>query len=175
MTALRIYTIGHSTRSEAEFIQLLRAHGVIGLADIRTVPKSRRHPHFAREALETSLPAQGIAYRHFAALGGLRKPLHDSTNGGWKHPAFRGYADHMQTPIFREAVEELLAFASSHVVAIMCAEAKWWQCHRRLTADALVAQGVDVRHIMSPSRAPAHEVTPFARLAEGQVTYPGLV
>ncbi len=175
MTALRVYTIGHSTRAEGEFIDLLHAHGITGLADIRTVPKSRRHPHFTRESLQVSLPASGIAYRHFAALGGLRTPRRDSANSGWQHPAFRGYADHMETPIFREAITELLTFASSHVVAVMCAEAKWWQCHRRLTADALVARGVDVSHIMSASRAPAHEVTPFARVSEGQVTYPGLV
>ena len=175
MSRLRAFTIGHSVRPESEFIRLLQAHGVTGLADIRTVPKSRRHPQFAREALELSLPAHGIAYRHFAALGGLRKPRPDSVNSGWQHPSFRGYADHMQTPIFRMAVDELLGFASSHLVAIMCAEAKWWQCHRRLTADALVARGVEVRHIMSPSHAPPHEVTPFARLVNGEVTYPGLV
>ena len=175
MSADRIYTIGHSTRSAEEFVQLLRAHGVTGLADIRTVPQSRRHPQFGRESLEISLPAQSIHYRHFAALGGLRKPRPDSLNTGWQHSGFRGYADYMQLPIFRAAVEELLDFASSHVVAIMCAEAKWWQCHRRLTADALVARGVEVRHILSPTHAPPHEVTPFARLSGTQVTYPGLL
>jgi uncharacterized protein (DUF488 family) len=172
---VRIYTIGHSTRPADEFVQLLHAYGITGLADIRTVPRSRRHPHFGRDSLEISLPAQSIQYRHFAGLGGLRTPRPDSVNSGWQHPSFRGYADHMQLPIFRSAVEELLAFGSSHVVAIMCAEAKWWQCHRRLTADALVARGVDVRHIMSLAHAPAHEVTPFARLSGAQVTYPGLL
>jgi uncharacterized protein (DUF488 family) len=175
MSAGRIYTIGHSTRSAEEFVQLLGAYDVTGLADIRTVPQSRRHPHFGRESLENSLAALSIQYRHFAALGGLRKPRPDSLNTGWQHSAFRGYADYMQLPIFEAAVEELLEFASSHVVAIMCAEAKWWECHRRLTADALVARGVDVRHILSRTQAPAHEVTPFARFSGNQVTYPGLL
>jgi uncharacterized protein (DUF488 family) len=175
MSALQIFTIGHSTRSHDEFLQLLEAYEIAGLADIRTVPRSRRHPHFAGEALEASLPAQGITYRHFAALGGLRRPRPDSPNGAWQHPGFRGYADHMQAPIFREAIEELLAFSASRVVAIMCAEAKWWQCHRRLTADTLVARGVQVRHILSATHAPAHELTPFARVAGHEVWYPGLV
>jgi uncharacterized protein (DUF488 family) len=175
VSASCIYTIGHSTRSADEFGELLAAHGITGLADIRTVPKSRRHAHFAREALEVWAPGRGITYRHFAALGGLRKPRPDSTNGGWQHPGFRGYADHMQTPIFRVAVEDLLAFAAEHVVTVMCAEAKWWQCHRRLLADALVARGIAVRHILSVSAAPAHEVTPFARVAGDEVTYPALV
>jgi len=170
-----VFTIGHSVRPLEDFLALLRAHAVNGLADIRTVPRSRRHPHFSRDALEASLPAAGVTYRHFAALGGLRKPRRDSTNGGWRHEGFRGYADHMQTPEFAAAIDDLLAFARVHVVAVMCAEAKWWQCHRQLVADALVARGVEVRHIMSAREAPVHAITPFGRVDAGRLTYPALV
>jgi uncharacterized protein (DUF488 family) len=175
MNAPRIFSIGHSTRSVEVFTALLRAHGVTGLADVRAVPKSRRHPHFSREALQVWAPAHGITYRHFAALGGMRSPRPDSSNGGWRNDAFRGYADHMQTPIFTVAVDELLAFGSTFVIAVMCAEAKWWECHRQLLADALVARGVEVRHIMSATDAPPHDVTPFARFTGHEVTYPALV
>jgi uncharacterized protein (DUF488 family) len=170
-----IFTIGHSVRPLDEFFTLLRAHGVTGVADVRTVPRSRRHPHFSRESLESSLPAAGLVYRHFPALGGLRKPRRDSPNGGWRHEAFRGYADHMATPEFRSAVDELMVFAEMNIVAVMCAEAKWWECHRRLIADFLTARGVEVRHIMSVRDAPAHELTPFARIQRGQVDYPALL
>lgn len=172
---MRVYTIGHSTRTADDFIALLDAHGVTGLADVRTVPKSRRHPHFSREALEQTLPVGGIEYRHFADLGGLRKPRRDSPNGGWRVDGFRGYADHMQTAAFQAATEELLGFARNRQVAVMCAEAKWWQCHRQLVADALVARGVEVRHIMTLGEAPTHELTSFARVEAGQVRYPALV
>jgi uncharacterized protein (DUF488 family) len=172
---VRIYTIGHSTRSADDFIALLEAHSVTGLADVRTVPKSRRHPHFAREALEKTLPLHGIEYRHFADLGGLRKPRRDSPNGAWRVEGFRGYADHMQTPAFQAAIDDLLTFAGRRQVAVMCAEAKWWQCHRQLVADALVARGIEVRHIMTAREAPAHELTSFARVEAGHVLYPALV
>jgi uncharacterized protein (DUF488 family) len=170
-----IFTIGHSTRSADEFIGLLDAHGVTGLADVRTVPRSRRHPHFSRDSLEVSLPARGIEYRHFGGLGGLRKPRRNSLNGGWRVEGFRGYADYMQTPEFEEALTALLAFAEHRQVAVMCAEAKWWQCHRQLVADALVVRGIEVRHIMTRAQAPTHEVTAFARVAAGRISYPALV
>jgi len=172
-----IYTLGHSTRSIDDFIALLRAHAITQLADVRTIPKSRRHQHFAHEALEQSLLAAGIAYQHFAALGGLRKPRRDSRNTAWHHEGFRGYADYMQTPEFADALEQLIRWAdrADGRTVVMCAEAKWWQCHRRLLADALVARDIEVRHIMSATAAPAHEVTEFARVEGGRVTYPGLV
>ena len=173
--SITVFTIGHSIRPLDELVDLLRTHGVSGVADVRTVPRSRRHPHFTREALERSLPAEGIAYRHYAALGGLRKPRADSANGGWRHEGFRGYADHMQTDEFASAIEELLGYAATHTVAVMCAEAKWWQCHRRLVADALVARGVEVRHILTRRDAPRHELTPFARVDGARVSYPALV
>ena len=120
-----------------------------GLADVRTIPRSRRHPHFGREALDARLKDEGIAYRHFPALGGLRKPRPDSPNGAWKNQAFRGYADHMQTAEFAAAIDELLDVRRDGASSVMCAEAVWWQCHRMLLSDALVARDVDVQHILS--------------------------
>lgn len=170
-----IYTIGHSTRSAEELLALLRAHGVAGIADVRAVPRSRRHPHFSQETLVTFLAAERIAYLHLPGLGGLRKPKRDSPNPGWRHEAFRGYADHMGTPEFAGALEALLAFAAGRQTAVMCAEAKWWQCHRQLVADALVARGIEVRHVMSKGDAPRHELTPFARITGSTVRYPALL
>jgi uncharacterized protein (DUF488 family) len=169
-----IYTIGHSTRAIDQFIALLTGHGVKQLADVRTVPKSRRHPQFWKEALSVSLPAAGIAYRHVAALGGLRKPRADSTNTAWRHEGFRGYADYMETPVFERAVDDLIAWADAAPTAVMCAEAVWWQCHRRLLADALLARAIEVRHIMALASAPPHELTQFARIEGARVRYPGL-
>jgi len=174
----RIWTIGHSTRSADDFVALLRGAGITGLADVRTIPKSRRHPHFAREALDARLALEGVEYRHFAALGGLRKPRPDSPNSAWRNESFRGYADYMQTPEFSRAVDELLEFGKHRAVAVMCAEAVWWQCHRMLLSDALAARGVDVQHIMSQRGQAAlqpHRLTPFARLESGRVWYPGLL
>jgi len=175
MSVARIFTVGHSTRRLDEFFVLLDRHGVSGLADVRRIPRSRRHPHFAREALEVSMPAHGIDYRHFPGLGGLRRPRPDSANAGWREPGFRGYADHMQTGEFSDELDALVAFATDRLVAVMCAESKWWQCHRQMIADALVVRGIEVRHIMSPTEAPPHTLTPFA-LADGtSVRYPALI
>jgi uncharacterized protein (DUF488 family) len=175
----RIWTIGHSTRSADEFLELLRASAIEGLADVRSIPRSRRHPHFGRDVLDARLKKGGIEYRHFAALGGLRKPRADSPNGAWRNEAFRGYADHMMTPEFAFALDELLKFGERHRVAVMCAEAVWWQCHRMLVSDALVAQEVDVQHIMSQrgsSSVQLHRLTPFAQIrSDRRVWYPGLV
>ena len=173
MTAsLRVYTIGHSTRALDELIALLRAHGVARLVDVRTVPRSRRHPHFNRETLPGPLRDAGIAYAHMPSLGGLRKPRRDSINAAWRNEGFRGYADYMQTEEFRESLDALLAKAAEAPTAIMCAEAVPWRCHRSLISDALVARGVDVRHILTPTPASAHKMTPFARIDGTTVTYP---
>jgi uncharacterized protein (DUF488 family) len=173
MTAsLRVYTIGHSTRALDELIALLRAHGVARLVDVRTVPRSRRHPHFNREALPGSLGDAGIAYAHMAGLGGLRKPRHDSINAAWRNDGFRGYADYMQTEPFRTGLEALLDLAAEASTAIMCAEAVPWRCHRSLISDALVARGAEVRHILRAGRADAHKLTPFAKVEGTTVTYP---
>ncbi|HEY6360910.1 MAG TPA: DUF488 domain-containing protein [Vicinamibacterales bacterium] len=172
---MTILTIGHSTRTASQFLELLLAHGVDRLADVRTVPSSRRHPHFSRDALATLLAGSGIHYTHFPGLGGLRTPRPDSINTAWREPGFRGYADHMATRAFEESLEALIAYADSHSVAVMCAEAKWWQCHRQLIADALVARGVFVAHIMSSTEAPGHDLTRFARVSDEKVQYPALI
>jgi len=177
MPAARIWTIGHSTRSFDEFLSLLLVNQISRLADIRTIPQSRRHPHFGREALDTRLMEHGIEYRHFPDLGGLRKPRPDSTNGAWQNAAFRGYADHMATAPFALAVEALLDFGGEPARAtVMCVEAVWWRCHRMLLSDALLARGVDVQHILSEAKTQPHRLTPFAKVEEaGKVSYPGLL
>ena len=169
-----IYTIGHSTHSADAFLALLRMHGVTQLADVRTMPMSRRHPHFNRDSLEKFLAASGIRYRHLGGLGGLRKPKRDSTNTAWKHPSFRGYADYMETEAFERAFRELVVFASAGPTAVMCAEAVWWRCHRQLLADALLVQGVPVWHIVGAGAKP-HEMSAFARIRDGKVIYPALL
>ena len=166
----RIYTIGHSTRTLLEFVQLLREHEVGRLADIRRYPGSRRHPHFAGESLAHSLPRAGILYEHFEDLGGRRSPQKNSPNGAWDNDQFRGYADHMGTPAFQGAIERLLAGEAPTV--IMCAEAVPWRCHRNLTADELVRRGVEVLHILGPGSAQAHVLNPMARIERDRVIYP---
>jgi uncharacterized protein (DUF488 family) len=142
------------------------------LVDVRTVPASRRLPHFAKSALERSLPEHGLAYHHMPELGGLRKPKEDSINTGWRNVSFRGYADYMQSDEFREGIDRLVAVAASDRVCIMCAEAVAWRCHRSLIADALTTRGVEVRHITSQAEPPLHKITGFAWVEDGRITYP---
>lgn len=170
-----IYTIGHSVHTEEAFLHLLTTHGIRQLADIRTVPASRRHPHFGKDRLSAFLARHGITYRHFPALGGLRKPGAGSVNTGWRHESFRGYADYMQTPEFCGAVCHLQDFARAARTTVMCAEAVWWKCHRRILADALLVRGVPVQHILSAAASKPHELSEFARAEQGEVTYPGLL
>jgi uncharacterized protein (DUF488 family) len=170
-----IYTVGHSTHPAEQFLALLRAHEVRQVADIRTIPKSRRHPQFNRDALDADLRAHEIIYRHFPALGGLRKARPDSVNTAWRHASFRGYADHMQTQEFCAGLEALLAFAAIGRTTVMCAEAVWWQCHRQLLADALLARGVPVYHILGVDTPKPHRLSEFARLENGRVIYPGVL
>ena len=150
-------------------------HGVQQVADIRRVPKSRRHPQFVKEALESALAANGIAYRHFVNLGGLRKPAAGSVNTGLRNESFRGYADYMQTEAFRSALLDLVQFSEAAPTAAMCAEAVWWRCHRKLLSDTLLVRGVQVRHILSTSPSKPHELSEFARATPEGVTYPGLL
>jgi uncharacterized protein (DUF488 family) len=142
------------------------------LVDVRTVPASRRMPHFAKAALERSLPEHGIQYLHMPELGGLRKPLRDSVNTAWRNAGFRGYADYMQTDDFWHAIERLEGLASGARVAVMCAEAVPWRCHRSLIADALLVRGVEVRHITGTGEPALHSLTPFASVVNGRITYP---
>jgi uncharacterized protein (DUF488 family) len=167
-----VLTIGHSTRTLEELIALLREHQVELLVDVRTLPASRRMPHFARASLDRSLPAHRIAYLHMPALGGLRKPKHDSINTGWRNVSFRGYADYMQQDDFWRALAELEALAATRRVAIMCAEAVPWRCHRSLLSDALTVRGHEVRHITGQGEPGLHSLTPFARVESGHITYP---
>jgi hypothetical protein len=167
-----ILTIGHSTRPMDEFMALLQQHGVERLVDIRTIPRSRHNPQFNSEALAKSLYREGIEYAHLKELGGLRHPRPDSINMGWRNASFRGYADYMQTPEFEEALQRLLRLCERKRCAVMCAEAVPWRCHRSLVADALLARGIAVEHIMSGSRREAHSLTPFARVERQRVLYP---
>ena len=175
MPDLTIYTIGHSTHTAEAFLKLLEGHGIRQLADIRTIPQSRRHPHFAKDALAAQLAAAGIKYQHFPGLGGLRRPRPDSINTAGRHANFRGYADYMQSSDFRKALESLEAFAHAGSTAVMCAEAVWWRCHRRFLADALLVRNVRVLHILSAAAPKPHEMSEFGRAHEGTVIYPDLL
>ena len=168
----RILAIGHSTRAIDEFVDLLRSAGVATVADVRTIPRSRANPQYEGSTLARTLARAGIGYAHLPALGGLRHARQGSPNGAWRNPSFRGYADHMQTPEFEEGLCQLRALARNGPVALMCAEAVPWRCHRSLIADALLAHGVIVQHVVGRARTSPHRLTPFARLEGRHVTYP---
>lgn len=168
----RVLTIGHSTRPLEELVALLRAHRVMRLVDVRTIPRSRHNPQFNLETLPEALAASGIDYRHFPGLGGLRPQKAGSINAGWRNPSFRAFADYMQTREFAGNLEEMLGMARQEQIALMCAEAVPWRCHRSLIADALLLRGVRVEEIVSESRTDPHKLTPFARVEGMTVTYP---
>ena len=188
---MRIWTIGHSTRTIDEFISLLKANEINLLADVRTWPGSKRYPHFNKDALATSLSEQGIRYEHFPELGGKRKSKPDSRNTAWRNASFRGYADYMETEQFQNGIERLLNIAGQGAatwavaekrydgseavtpcaIAIMCAEAVWWRCHRSLIADCLKARGVEVLHILGATKVDPHPYTPAARIVNGELSY----
>jgi uncharacterized protein (DUF488 family) len=168
---LTVWTVGHSTRTAEEFLQLLRGHRIEGLADVRRFPGSRRHPHFGRDQLAPLLESNQIRYEWVPELGGRRKAAKDSPNTGWRVAAFRGYADYMQTPEFAAAISALRELAAAKRTAIMCAESLWWQCHRRLIADYLVAAGDDVMHIESATKASPHKLIPPAKIVAGKLSY----
>ena len=151
---------------------LLNKNHIQLLADVRTAPGSRRMPHFNRFDLERALAADGIRYVHLPELGGLRKPRVDSPNEGWHNSSFRGYADYMQEPAFWEALDDLIALAGDSTVAIMCAEAVPWRCHRNLIADALTVRGLEVRHIIGNAQPRVHRLNPMATVNAGAITYP---
>lgn len=171
-----IYTIGHSTRGQDEFIGLLREHSVDVLIDVRTVPRSRHNPQFNQDVLAAALSDAGIAYRNPKVLGGMRAELHGaaSPNLFWQPGGFRNFADYAMTPLFRVALTKLEDLASDHNPAIMCAEAQWANCHRRIIADYLLADGFTVIHIVAPGRGEVAEMTPAAMRSEGgALLYPG--
>jgi len=167
-----LWTIGHSTRPIEEFLGLLRTHGIQLLADVRITPYSRRNPQFHSESLAKILADVAIQYRHLPALGGRRNSRPDSVNVGWRNESFRGYADYMQTREFWNALDDLLATAQRLPLAIMCAEAVPWRCHRSLISDALVSRGWTVQHIISANSLQTHTLTPFAKLDQDRLTYP---
>jgi uncharacterized protein (DUF488 family) len=169
----RVATVGHSTRAPGELEHLLDSHRVGLLVDVRTSPRSRRLPHFDKPALAEAMRAAGIAYLHLPDLGGFRKPVPASPNGGWDHPGFQGYADHMATERFAAALRDLETRAREVPTAIMCAEREWWRCHRRLIADALTVRGWEVVHL-GFGLPRAHELTPFLVLDGARLTYPPL-
>jgi uncharacterized protein (DUF488 family) len=167
-----VLTIGHSTRTLEEFIGLLQAHRAACVVDVRTVPRSRHNPQFNNAALPRALKEAGLGYVHLPGLGGLRHAKRDSLNAGWRNASFRGYADYMQTPDFEQSLEELTGLAKQERIAIMCAEAVPWRCHRSLIADALLVRGIRTEDIMSPTRRQVHVFTPFAKVRGTTITYP---
>jgi uncharacterized protein (DUF488 family) len=166
-----IWTIGHSTHTLEKFISLLHSFDIKLLADVRSFPGSRKYPHFNKENLEISLPANNIKYAHLPELGGRRKAQPDSVNTGWRHPAFRGYADYMQTNQFHEGIAALASLAEKERTTMMCAESLWWRCHRSLIADQLMAHGWQVIHILSNGKSQEHTYTSPARVVNGELNY----
>jgi uncharacterized protein (DUF488 family) len=171
----QVWTVGHSTRSESEFVQLLLAHEIKTLVDVRSFPSSRRFPQFNQKRLIEDLSKLGITYHHSPALGGRRQPNPNSRNTAWKNASFRAYADYMETPAFAEGVNDLLETARQYQTAIMCAEALWWKCHRSLISDYLKASGVEVNHILATDKVEIHPYTSAARVVGGKLSYRGLL
>ncbi len=169
---LSVFTIGHSTRPIEQFIEILKAHGVAQVIDIRTIPKSRHNPQFNSDALAASLRSARIRYVHLKDLGGLRRARPDSINLGWRNASFRGFADYMQTPEFAQALERAIDLSRDRPSALMCAEAVPWRCHRSLVADALLVRGIRVLEIVSAAEPKEHKLTPFARVRGTKITYP---
>ena len=167
-----VLTIGHSTRALDEFVALLKAHAVTQVVDVRTVPRSRHNPQFNKNTLPKALKKAGLEYVHMPDLGGLRRAKPDSLNLAWRNASFRGYADYMQTPEFEEQIEALLQMAKKHRIALMCAEAVPWRCHRSLISDALIVRGIRAEDIISLTQSRLHTLTPFAQVRGTTVTYP---
>jgi uncharacterized protein (DUF488 family) len=170
--SVRIWTIGHSTRTIDTFISLLEAHGVRLLADVRSLPGSKRYPQFNKETLTHSLGEAGIRYEHFRELGGRRKAKTESKNTAWRNASFRGYADYMETEEFRNGIERLLDVSAEFgPAAIMCAEAVWWRCHRALISDYLKARSIEIIHILDASKTESHPYTSAAHIVDGTLSY----
>ena len=166
-----VYTIGHSTRSLPELLDALAPYGIEVVADVRRYPGSRRLPQFAEPALRASLEGHGLGYVWIPALGGRRRPVPATVNVGWRHEAFRGYADHVQSEEFAEGLFELLMIGYGLRTAIMCAEVLWWRCHRRIISDVLVSLGIDVVHIADATHATPHKLAEPARMVNGVLRY----
>lgn len=168
-----VLTVGHSTRTLAEFIRLLQIHAATRVVDVRTVPRSQHNPQFNQDSLSAALRKADLGYVHLPGLGGLRHAKRDShLNLGWRNASFRGFADYMQTPEFERSLMQLLRLSRHDRIALMCAEAVPWRCHRLLIADALLARGIRTEDIMSPTRRQIHTLTPFAKVRGTTITYP---
>jgi len=170
-----IWTVGHSTRSSQEFNDVLLAHGIDALVDVRSFPGSRRYPHFNKLELSHTLAASGIVYLHCSQLGGRRRPSPQSKHTAWKNASFRAYADHMDSEEFKKGIDGLIEMARAKRTAIMCAEALWWRCHRSLVADYLKAKGHEVIHLVDATKTETHPYTSAARIAGGRLSYEGLL
>jgi uncharacterized protein (DUF488 family) len=169
---LTIFTIGHSTRTPEEFVELLKTYSITTLIDVRTIPRSRHNPQFNKEILPYTLKPYGIKYIHMPDIGGLRHPKRDSINLAWRNSSFRGYADYMQTQEFTDNLLKIIALARENCLALMCAEALPWRCHRSLISDALVVRRVKVEHIISTTSCLNHELNEMAHVEGTQITYP---
>jgi uncharacterized protein (DUF488 family) len=167
-----VLTIGHSTRTLDEFIQLLEVYGVTLVVDVRTVPRSRHNPQFNKETLPDTLKHYGVRYIHMPEIGGLRHPKHESVNTAWKNSGFRGYADYMQTQEFTDSLLKIVALARESRLVLMCAEALPWRCHRNLISDALVVRHMRVEHIISKDSVINHELNSLAQVEGTKITYP---
>jgi len=170
----QIWTIGHSTHPAEYFEEILESHSIEAIADVRAYPSSRRYPQFNKDALSQSLNRIGIGYYHFSNLGGRRHGKRDSRNTAWKNASFRAYADYMETEDFRQGIESLLRVSQAQRVAVMCAEAVWWRCHRSLISDYLKAEGVKVIHIIDEKKTQEHPFTSAASIVDGKLSYGGL-
>lgn len=166
-----LWTIGHSTRDWSVFIGMLKAAGITVLGDVRRFPGSRRNPQFSAEAMAREMPDTGIRFVPMVELGGRRKVRPDTHNTAWRNDSFRGYADYMETGSYRAARDRLAALARDERVAIMRAEAVWWQCHRGLISDDFKAAGWEVIHLMAPGRSEEHPYTSAARIVDGRLNY----
>jgi len=172
---LRIWTVGHSTRTAEDFNQILQAHEIRHLVDVRSFPGSRRYPHFNRDELRINLDQAGIGYTHLPELGGRRRPSKESKNTNWQNASFRAYADHLESEEFQKGIEALLELARAGSTTVMCAESLWWRCHRSLIADYLKAKGIEVVHILDAKKSEIHPYTSAARIVEGRLSYEGLL
>ncbi|MDL0441622.1 DUF488 domain-containing protein [Stutzerimonas frequens] len=166
-----VWTIGHSTRSLEQLVELLRHHQIEAIADVRRFPGSRRLPQFGEAALREGLEAHGLHYQWIGELGGRRRPLKDSPNLAWRNSSFRGYADHLRSDEFDRGLQHLLEMAAQRRTAMMCAEVLWWRCHRSLVSDVLKMRGIEVLHIQDEKPPAAHPFTAPARLVDGQLSY----
>jgi uncharacterized protein (DUF488 family) len=167
-----VFTIGHSTRSTEDFIELIKNHWITRVVDVRTIPRSWHNPQFNKNILPDALEKVGISYQHIAGLGGLRHARKDSPNLGWRNASFRGFADYMQTPEFTDNLEALIKLSQKEIIVLMCAETVPWRCHRSLIADALLIRGISVEHIMSATSLKPHTLTPWAKVQGNVITYP---